>query len=54
MSIDRVRLLLAQEIGGERVLFAPVNLATFEILLLLSYIIYMIHMAPFYWKNEEH
>ena len=41
MSHDRFRILLAHVIGGERVLFAPGNLATLKIILLLSDIIRM-------------
>ena len=43
MSQYRVRILLVQVIGGERVLFPPGKLATFKIILLLSEII---HMMP--------
>ena len=43
MYLDRVRLLLEQVIGGDRVLFAPGKLATLKIISLLSEII---HMMP--------
>ena len=43
ISLDRVKLILAQVIGGYRLLFPPVNTATFKILSLVSDII---HMMP--------
>ena len=45
MSHDSMIILLAQVIGGDRVLFSPGKLATFKILLLLSEIT---HMIPYF------
>ena len=41
MSLDMVKILLAEVIGLERVLFAPINPAAFKIILLISDIIPM-------------
>ena len=41
ISHNRVRILTAQVIGGERVLFAPGKLAIFKIILLISDIVRM-------------